>query len=190
MRHLEGLKFNKLFVLKKAGASRHGEIIWECLCECGNIKTYSTDHLTRKNKPVLSCGCIRNKKGMNHKDWKGCGEISGAWWTAHVNRANDLRKNPVEISLTIKEAWELFLKQNRKCALSGLPLEFSYKGCHNTASLDRIDSSKGYEFNNVQWVHKHINFMKRIYDQEYFIEMCKKVAEYNAIQKEKNICGI
>jgi hypothetical protein len=58
-------------------------------------------------------------------------------------------------------------------------LIISNSGSTGTASLDRIDSSKGYEEGNIQWVHKHINFMKRTYSQEYFIDMCKKVADNN-----------
>ena len=46
----------------------------------------------------------------------------------------------------------------------------------NTASLDRIDSSKGYVEGNVQWVHKMINMSKQQYSQEEFIDMCKAVA--------------
>lgn len=29
-----------------------------------------------------------------------------------------------------------------------------------TASLDRIDSSKGYTIDNVWWIHKQLNWMK------------------------------
>ena len=49
-----------------------------------------------------------------------------------------------------------------------------------TMSLDRIDNNKGYIEENVQWVHKDINMMKRIYSQDYFIYMCKLVAECNS----------
>ena len=48
-----------------------------------------------------------------------------------------------------------------------------------TASLDRIDSSKGYTTDNIQWVHKDINIMKNDYGNDYFIEICKKVAKNN-----------
>lgn len=46
-----------------------------------------------------------------------------------------------------------------------------------TASLDRIDSTKGYTLDNIQWVHKHINVMKMDLDQEYFIKLCKLVTK-------------
>lgn len=48
-----------------------------------------------------------------------------------------------------------------------------------TASLDRIDSSKGYVEGNVHWVHKDINIMKWDFPLETFIKMCKFVAENN-----------
>lgn len=56
---------------------------------------------------------------------------------------------------------------------------------NRTASLDRIDSSKGYLENNVQWVHKDINWMKQDYSHEEFLQYCKliyenkKLNEYN-----------
>jgi hypothetical protein len=84
----------------------------------------------------------------------------------------------------MKYAWKRFLQQDRKCALTGLPLTINYSrltGDPHTASLDRIDSSKGYVRGNIQWIHKDVNMMKRIYDQGYFIEMCRLVAErFNA----------
>ena len=79
-------------------------------------------------------------------------------------------------------AWDLFLKQNRQCALTGLPLTIAMHGNGN-ASLDRIDSLLGYEEGNVQWVHKHINLMKNALDENYFIKMCSLVA-VNATQSE------
>ena len=48
-----------------------------------------------------------------------------------------------------------------------------------TASLDRIDSSRGYTLDNIQWVHKDLNKMKTNYPNDYFIKMCKYVANNN-----------
>jgi hypothetical protein len=45
-----------------------------------------------------------------------------------------------------------------------------------TASLDRIDSSKGYEIDNIQWVHVMVNMCKNKYPQDKFVEMCKAIA--------------
>jgi hypothetical protein len=48
-----------------------------------------------------------------------------------------------------------------------------------TASLDRIDSSKGYVEGNVQWVHKRINIMKNDLSDSEFIEWCRVVSKNN-----------
>lgn len=82
--------------------------------------------------------------------------------------------------MTVQDAWKLFEKQNRKCALTGEELTFSKKNNEydGTASLDRIDSSKGYTLDNVQWVHKKINMMKWDLKQDEFISWCKKVGLY------------
>jgi hypothetical protein len=44
-----------------------------------------------------------------------------------------------------------------------------------TASLDRKDSSKGYTKDNVQWIHKTINFMKGQMSDQEFVSWCKLV---------------
>ena len=178
-KELKGKKFHHLLVLERASSNRQGSRTWLCQCDCGKQKVFSTDHLTRKKSPVKSCGCKATKIGKDHHQWKGCGDISGNWWYNHVTRERKQEtRTKVPVTVTIEEAWDLFLEQDRKCALSGIELTIG-NNRYNDASIDRIDSSKGYELDNIQWVHKHINFMKRTYSQDYFIEMCKKVADNN-----------
>lgn len=171
-----GKRFNELIVLRKAGSNRQGSLTWECVCDCGNTKVYSTDHLTRKNCPVKSCGCRKKKhKGKEHHQWIGVGDISGNWFYNHVLRERKQNKRiKISIDITIQYIWDLFLTQDKKCKLSGIPLKIG-QGPEFNASLDRIDSSKGYIEGNVQWVDKHINFMKRTYSQEFFIKMCELI---------------
>lgn len=174
---LENTRFGKLVVTRKLSESRGGSVLWECQCDCGNTAKVSTRHLNRKKNVIRSCGCLNHVSGSNHRDWTGYGEISGSWWAQRVMRTHDLRPQ-IEVSLTIEDAWDLFLKQDRKCALTGVDLAISLKP-FGTASIDRVDSSKGYTLDNVQWVHKDINYMKRHLTQEYFIDLCTKVAKYN-----------
>ncbi|WP_315782372.1 hypothetical protein [Bradyrhizobium sp. SZCCHNPS1003] len=70
----------------------------------------------------------------------------------------------------------LFERQKGRCALSGLPIEASKVS--PTASLDRIESHRGYVRGNVQWVHKVVNIMKQNSDEAYFVAMCKQVAAH------------
>lgn len=83
----------------------------------------------------------------------------------------------------------LIANQNFKCALTGDDLIIRQSGIYLHAteenlSLDRIDSTKGYIEGNVQWVTKIVNFMKRDYPQEDFIETCKKIVNYENTDKQ------
>jgi hypothetical protein len=126
-----------------------------------------------------SCGCLRKRSREQSPTFKGREQINGTLWSQI--RTNAFRRN-YPFVVTLHQAWDLFLKQNRKCALSGLELKFGtrYYGEETTASLDRIDSSRGYEGNNIQWVHKDINWMKQDFSQSEFIAYCKLVSEKDA----------
>jgi hypothetical protein len=119
---------------------------------------------------------IMDKK--KHFNWKGFGNIGSEFFSLIRGSAE---KRKLIFKITIEEVWNLFLKQNRKCALTGLELVFGNykKGEERTASLDRIDSSIGYEINNLQWVHKNINRMKLWHSNNQFIEYCRLVDNHN-----------
>ena len=172
--------YGKLKVISEHSKTRNGHYRYTCLCECGNTANVLLTHLRQGN--TQSCGCDK-LIGKNHPMWTGIGEISGDFWNHHIYRSANGEKGrkPIELSISKEFIWELFLKQNRKCKLSGIELQFPKTNSDKnwTASLDRIDSSIGYTENNVQWVHKDINMMKRIYNNEYFIQMCKLIADNN-----------
>lgn len=87
-----------------------------------------------------------------------------------------------EFDIDIEYACDLLYKeQGGRCALSGVPLmmaarNYPRKGHARTASLDRIDSTKGYIPGNVQWVHKAVNTMKNTMADIDFIAWCHRVA--------------
>lgn len=107
--------------------------------------------------------------------YTGFEEISGQYYGNIKRRA---KQKDLEFNISLQYLWNLFIQQNRRCALSGLHLKFHTKSAENTASLDRIDSNKGYIVGNVQWVHKNLNMMKLHFQQEYFVKMCGLVSEY------------
>jgi hypothetical protein len=177
-----GKKYGLLTVESFAGLTPCGHKTYNCICDCGNHAVRTGTSIRRSENS--SCGCF-SKKGVAHHQWTGVGEISGDFWYTHIVRSANGSKNgnqvrkPKELTLTIQQAWNLFIKQDKKCALSGKELTFPKvsKDKSWTASLDRIDSSKGYVPGNVQWVHKDINIMKNKFDNDYFIHICKSVAE-------------
>lgn len=103
-------------------------------------------------------------------------EIAGSYWYTVIYAAH---KRELVFDITPEYAWEIYLKQNRKCALSGMEIYFNE--CMNdkttqTASLDRKDSKQGYIVGNIQWVHKKINRMKSNLNEVEFIQLCKMIA--------------
>lgn len=79
--------------------------------------------------------------------------------------------------------WDLYVSQDKRCSLTGYPIcfcrSYSKKNDHRSgsASLDRINSLEGYVVGNVQWVHKHVNLMKRSLSQEEFIGIANQIAK-------------
>jgi len=172
-RELAGQQFGNLTVLAYHSSSPKGKALWCCICICGKTRVVQGGNLiTGISK---SCGCSR---GLAEKStsWKGHKDISGRFWG--IIRDNRRGKY---FDLTIEYGHQLWLDQDKKCTLSGVPIEFPKPGEKTcTASLDRIDSNVGYVQGNVQWVHKDINLMKNKLEQSYFIQLCKSVAETSA----------
>lgn len=110
---------------------------------------------------------------LDSSTWRGYEELSKTYLSSIENGA--ISRN-LDFKVTPEFLWNLFLQQNKKCALTGLEIKLGSRIKQQTASLDRIDSNKGYTEDNVQWVHKDINIMKSKYGQDYFIQMCKLVS--------------
>lgn len=164
-------KFRSWTVLKKTTNRAY-----LCECDCGNQQVIDGWNLLKhKSKQCRKC-CGEQNRGKNSVHWKGHGNINGYVW-GKVKREAANRNLPFKI--TIKYAWDLFKKQQGRCALTGWPLRF--KAHHQdqpaTASLDRIDSKRGYVKGNVQWVHKDVNLMKVDFAQKRFLEVCAAVAK-------------
>lgn len=80
--------------------------------------------------------------------------------------------------VTEQDILELWEKQGRKCALSGLDIGWAKVGRVHTISLDRIDNDRGYTLDNIQLLHKHVNFLKHTFPQVYFVNLCRMIAKY------------
>ncbi len=174
--NLTGQRFGKLTVTRDSGRRKSRRPIWECNCECGNKVEVLGKYL--KCGDTKSCGCLLKVEGSYNRDMVG--EITKSFWSPIVNQA---QRRGISFEITREEAWALFEKQKGLCALTGVPICFTSnirdQRSRHTASLDRIDSEHHYSIHNVQWVHKKINIMKNVMDNETFIAWCKKIVEWN-----------
>jgi hypothetical protein len=173
---LTGKTFNGWEVIEKIERkNKNGDntVTWLCRCKCGSIKEKQTASLnspveSRRTKECAKC------RGFNHRSKE---VISQSAWSNIIHSA---QSRNLELSITKEYVTKLFIKQEQKCALTGLPIffpEVTYRKCEGTASLDRINPKLGYVHNNVQWVHKKVNAMKQDLDENIFLKFCKIVSK-------------
>lgn len=81
-------------------------------------------------------------------------------------------------TLTIDELHDLYGKQNGRCFYTGRELKLAMKHInHDSLSIDRIDSSKGYTLTNVVLCCSIVNTMKMDHSLEDFKSICLEVAQ-------------
>lgn len=150
-------------------------------CTCGTEKIQPPALLY--NGKSLQCLTCRGKS-MSEKKFQGIGELSGTYFSQIKSNA---KQRNLKFDLTKEYLWSLFNEQHGKCAISGIDLVMSKEYAnvfrktkwYESASLDRIDSSKGYIPGNVQWVHKDVNKIKQDLDQATFIKLCELITKKN-----------
>lgn len=174
-------EYNRLIIID-IYIDEYKQVVCKCLCNCGNTTLMQYSRLTSRN--TKSCGCLFKESiiGNSNPSWTGGKHVPG--WYYNKMQRKYLGKKAHNVSVSIDYIDKLFCVQNKKCALTGIELSFGKNLKKVTASLDRIDSSKGYIEGNLQWVHKDINNMKQLHTQEKFIKLCIMVAEHN--KKVKN----
>jgi len=154
---------------------------------CSKERTYATkgslERASLLNTSCYSCRTVSNNKkrkgtkgGENNPAWKGYGCIPGKVFS-RLKRNAEIRN--ISFDLTIEDIHSIFVEQQYKCAFTGFDIFFD-----GTASIDRIDSDKGYTVDNIQIVHKDLNMMKKDLPNDVFILWCKSVANFNTIKKE------
>ena len=140
----------------------------------------------RKTYCSRSCsgkGNIKNlpeeKRGNTQHLRKGSQRDEFSPFRYHLRKAKSRDKICTLTLQDLKDVWE---SQNGTCCYTGIKLnEWSEKKSKNsfyTASLDRIDSKKGYTKENVQFISKNVNFMKNNMLHEETIELCKIIADF------------
>ena len=140
---------------------------------CGEMQSYLRKNYAQESfNAKKECKACANKKTENNQR-KFYEDIRLSWFNKFQTSA-ELRN--LSFNLTPEYLWELFKEQDYRCALTGWPIGWSEIGSSHTASIDRIDSDKGYVIGNVQLVHKDVNMAKQQFSQEYFIGLCTAVA--------------
>lgn len=142
------------------------------------------------NSSCMPCKMIENKlKYKNNKIHRDTIKLKA---TEYRNTENgfksqllhDTKKNKKfeEYELNLIVLNELQKAQNNKCCITGIELVWKPNNIYQ-ASIDRIDSSKGYLKNNIQLVVLPINRMKLDYNTDKFKMIINEIRDID-INKE------
>lgn len=169
-----------------------------CICQnCGIEFEKPLTEIRRNsklNRPNFCCRtCVGKHNVKNFGDKRSYYDISkhsgnrSDLYTKFKYHYRTVKKRYKECEITIEDLEDAWTKQNGICEFSGVKLVLSSyskieKNQIYSASLDRIDSSKGYVKGNIRWVSRSINYMKNTMPDEMVWELCKLIKE-NLIKK-------
>lgn len=143
--------------------------------ECGESQSYLRKNYAEESLRLgkVCKKCSNRNTDNSHRGWHRGVRVS---WFNKFRAGAETRG--ISWSLTVDDVADVMELQETKCALTGWCINFPNFGSPQDApaSIDRIDSSKGYTKDNIQLVVRKVNMMKQHYTQEEFIEICKAVA--------------
>lgn len=191
MKDYVGKKINKMLILEVVKRR-----VVKCQCECGTIKNCDWQDLKRNR--IIGCGCQINTPQLREKarerayDFleKGILNKGGDYYPTEdrefkyiLKRLKD--KNRKECFLLLEDLKNIWNKQNGICPYSKIKLKLPTHSNPNPdvqyymASVDRIDSSKPYIKDNIQFVSRNMNYAKNVMSHEQTLEFIKLIIENN-----------
>lgn len=154
---IAGQKFNRLMAIRPV-ESKHGEIVWECKCDCGNTVRIASYDLRRGH--TKSCGCLKAEivRTVNIKH----GLSYTAIRSTYVNMKNRCYNPNYHLfhryggrGITVCDEW---------LGSDGLVNFYDWavsNGYDSSLSIDRIDNDKGYSPDNCRWTTPEIQSNNR-----------------------------
>lgn len=187
-----GEKYNKLTII---GIISPRKV--KCKCDCGNEK--EIDFRDIKRERIKGCGCQQNtpelrKKAKNRAyrlQKEGILKIGGSHYPLkdrefkYILRKLKFNKRRKECFLNIEDLKDVWINQNGVCPYTKIKLvlptsnkpnpDVSYK----VASVDRIDSSKPYTKENIQFVSRNANYAKNVLTHEQMLNFIDIIIKNN-----------
>ena len=179
----------------------------ECICEnCGKSYMKDASEVTRNikkgRKSFCSISCAvtyNNSNNLSEKAKKHQQEFASEYAGSGVSHTDEYspfretlrrakrhaKENDRECTITLQDLKSLWEKQQGKCVYTNVILTLptgTNKVCiTHQASLDRIDSTKGYMPGNIQFVSSCINLLKNKLTDLETKRFLKEISSFTSI---------
>jgi hypothetical protein len=168
MSDLMDKKFGRLLVISKTSKRIHGSIVWQCMCNCGNITHTTTDHLTLGR--TKSCGCL-NKEGARKLG------LAKRKYDPFISNAHNIHQSSYG-DMDFDKFLELSQQNCYYCGRAPHN-KFSNKSNRDNvfvySGIDRLDSSKGHEPGNVVPCCWDCNSAKMLKSENEFLTLISMI---------------
>lgn len=176
-------------------------------CYCGEVATKPTSEfnrnakLNRNNFCSRSCSIIwgnKNRPKESFKSEKSLEHLRSIGtkrdeYTPFRYTLRNAKKRFKEFNIDLQYLKEIWEKQNGRCVYTNIELKLpeyrdTLKNDPNIrASLDRIDSSKGYIKGNVQFISTSINYLKNTMSNDDTNSFLKLISNNLSLDKDQTI---